>query len=51
VQISQWGNVEWHHDVDKMELQCRLASAALFVYANTHDARTVFSKSAADSPV
>jgi len=50
-QISQWGNVEWHHDVDKMELRSRLAAAALFVYANSHDVRMVYSKEAANNPV
>ena len=51
VQISQWGNIEWHHDVDKMEVRSRLAAAALFVYVNSHAARTVFNKEAANSPV
>jgi len=51
VQISRWGNVEWHHDVDKMELRSRLAAAALFVYVNSHDARTVYDKEAANSPI
>lgn len=31
-QSKQWGNVEWHHDIDKFELQCRLAAAAIFVH-------------------
>jgi len=34
-----------------MEVRSRLAAAALFVYANSHDARTVYSKDAANSPV
>ncbi|EDO38103.1 predicted protein, partial [Nematostella vectensis] len=31
-QIGRWGSVEWAHDVDLMELRCRLAAAALFYH-------------------
>ena len=31
-QIQQWGNVDWYHDLDVQELQCRLAAAVLFVH-------------------
>ncbi|KAL8623454.1 hypothetical protein ACOMHN_061967 [Nucella lapillus] len=27
-----WGNVQWHHDVDRLDLQSRMASATLFVH-------------------
>jgi ATP synthase F1 complex assembly factor 2 len=50
-QISQWGNVEWHHDVDKMELRSRLAAAAIFVYLNSNEAKMVFDKQSSGNPV
>lgn len=35
-QISHWGNVEWHHEYSKHDLQARLSAAMLFVYLNSH---------------
>ncbi|XP_028045282.1 ATP synthase mitochondrial F1 complex assembly factor 2 isoform X2 [Monomorium pharaonis] len=35
-QISHWGNVEWHHEYSKQDLQARLSAAMLFVYLNSH---------------
>ncbi|XP_024880718.1 ATP synthase mitochondrial F1 complex assembly factor 2 [Temnothorax curvispinosus] len=37
-QISHWGNVEWHHEYSKQDLQARLSAAMLFVYLNSHSA-------------
>lgn len=37
-QISHWGNVEWHHEYGKQDLQTRLSAAMLFVYLNSHSA-------------
>ncbi|KAG5319730.1 ATPF2 factor, partial [Pseudoatta argentina] len=37
-QISYWGNVEWHHEYSKQDLQTRLSAAMLFVYLNSHSA-------------
>ncbi|KYM78051.1 PREDICTED: ATP synthase mitochondrial F1 complex assembly factor 2 [Atta cephalotes] len=37
-QISHWGNVEWHHEYGKQDLQARLSAAMLFVYLNSHSA-------------
>lgn len=37
-QISYWGNVEWHHEYSKHDLQARLSAAMLFVYLNSHSA-------------
>ncbi|XP_012227833.1 ATP synthase mitochondrial F1 complex assembly factor 2 isoform X2 [Linepithema humile] len=37
-QISHWGNVEWHHEYSKHDLQARLSAAMLFVYLNSHSA-------------
>ncbi|XP_020287014.1 ATP synthase mitochondrial F1 complex assembly factor 2 isoform X2 [Pseudomyrmex gracilis] len=37
-QISHWGNVEWHHEYSKHDLQTRLSAAMLFVYLNSHSA-------------
>ncbi|XP_076459487.1 ATP synthase mitochondrial F1 complex assembly factor 2-like [Babylonia areolata] len=31
-QAQRWGSIEWLHDVDKYELQSRLAAATLFVH-------------------
>ncbi|XP_045214684.2 ATP synthase mitochondrial F1 complex assembly factor 2-like [Mercenaria mercenaria] len=31
-QIEKWGNVEWYHDIDILELRGRLAASALFVH-------------------
>lgn len=31
-QIEQWGNVEWAHEVDLMDLRSRLAAATLFYH-------------------
>ncbi|XP_046854945.1 ATP synthase mitochondrial F1 complex assembly factor 2-like [Xenia sp. Carnegie-2017] len=31
-QIKQWGNVEWAHEVDLMDLRSRLAAATLFFH-------------------
>ena len=36
-QIEKWGNVEWHHDVDLMELRARISSATLFIHLNSED--------------
>ncbi|KAL6263573.1 hypothetical protein P5V15_006362 [Pogonomyrmex californicus] len=35
-QMSHWGNVEWHHEYSKQDLQARLSAAMLFVYLNSH---------------
>lgn len=35
-QISHWGNVEWHHEYSKHDLQARISAAMLFVYLNSH---------------
>ena len=32
LQTKRWGNVEWYHDMDKYEVQARLAAATLFVH-------------------
>ena len=32
VQSKRWGSVEWYHDVDRYELQSRLAASTLFVH-------------------
>lgn len=37
-QISHWGNVEWHHEYSRHDLQARLSAAMLFVYLNSHSA-------------
>ncbi|KAL0099775.1 hypothetical protein PUN28_019888 [Cardiocondyla obscurior] len=37
-QTSHWGNVEWHHEYSKQDLQARLSAAMLFVYLNSHSA-------------
>ncbi|XP_060081769.1 ATP synthase mitochondrial F1 complex assembly factor 2-like [Ylistrum balloti] len=42
-QTSSWGNVEWHHEVDKYDLQARVAAAALFVHWSSEKSR-VWSK-------
>ncbi|XP_034952118.1 ATP synthase mitochondrial F1 complex assembly factor 2 [Chelonus insularis] len=34
-QISHWGNVEWSHELNKQDLQSRVAAAALFIYCNS----------------
>ncbi|KAK7113819.1 ATP synthase mitochondrial F1 complex assembly factor 2-like [Littorina saxatilis] len=31
-QSRRWGNVEWHHDLEKYQLQSRLAASTLFVH-------------------
>ncbi|OWF49801.1 ATP synthase mitochondrial F1 complex assembly factor 2-like [Mizuhopecten yessoensis] len=31
-QADTWGNVEWHHDFDKYDLQARVAAAAVFIH-------------------
>ncbi|ELU12261.1 hypothetical protein CAPTEDRAFT_114697 [Capitella teleta] len=50
-QTEKWGNVEWHHDVDLYEYRARLASAALFVYLNSNESRTVFTKRSMEHPI
>ncbi|KAL5019004.1 hypothetical protein ScPMuIL_004726 [Solemya velum] len=30
-QVSVWGNVEWYHGMDLLEMQSRLAAASLFM--------------------
>lgn len=35
-QISHWGNIEWSHDLDKYDLQSRVAAAVLFVHLNSY---------------
>lgn len=35
-QTKQWGNVEWHHDVEMYDLQARVAAAVLFVTLTSH---------------
>ena len=32
LQCKRWGSVEWYHDMDKYELQSRVAAATLFVH-------------------
>ena len=32
LQSIQWGSVEWYHDMNRYELQARLAAATLFVH-------------------
>ncbi|XP_061165970.1 ATP synthase mitochondrial F1 complex assembly factor 2-like [Saccostrea echinata] len=39
-QTKTWGNVEWHHDADIYQLQCRVAAAALFVHWCSNDMAT-----------
>ncbi|XP_013380946.1 ATP synthase mitochondrial F1 complex assembly factor 2 [Lingula anatina] len=34
-QIKRWGSVEWHHDIDLLELKARVAAAVLFVHMST----------------
>ncbi|GFN98388.1 ATP synthase mitochondrial f1 complex assembly factor 2 [Plakobranchus ocellatus] len=31
-QTERWGTVEWAHDIEKFDLRCRLAAAALFIH-------------------
>jgi ATP synthase F1 complex assembly factor 2 len=50
-QVAQWGNVEWHHDVDMFEMRSRLAAAAIFVHLNIAETRTVFNKQTSQMPV
>lgn len=33
-QISRWGNVEWAHDIDRVDLNARVAAAILFTQLN-----------------
>ncbi|KAK2581205.1 hypothetical protein KPH14_008004 [Odynerus spinipes] len=35
-QISHWGNIEWSHDLNKYDLQSRVAAAVLFVHLNSY---------------
>jgi len=35
-QTKQWGNVEWHHDVEKFDTQARVAASVLFVTLIRH---------------
>jgi len=50
-QVSQWGSVEWHHEIDKQEMRTRLAAAAIFVSLCNLEARTVFNKLNSRLPV
>ncbi len=50
-QVSQWGNVEWYHDIDVLELRARLAAATLFIHLNSTDQRTTFNKDQSKNPV
>ncbi|XP_014470815.1 PREDICTED: ATP synthase mitochondrial F1 complex assembly factor 2 [Dinoponera quadriceps] len=47
-QISHWGNVEWHHEYSKHDLQARVAAAMLFVYLNSHSATSRLKNDAPD---
>ncbi|KAK3789572.1 hypothetical protein RRG08_016251 [Elysia crispata] len=29
---ERWGTVEWAHDIEKFDIRCRLAAAALFIH-------------------
>ncbi|XP_011167731.1 ATP synthase mitochondrial F1 complex assembly factor 2 isoform X2 [Solenopsis invicta] len=49
-QISHWGNVEWHHEYSKQDLQARLSAAMLFVYLNSHSATSRPKNDAPNSP-
>lgn len=35
-QTSHWGNIEWAHDLNKYDLQSRVAAAVLFVHLNSY---------------
>lgn len=51
LQTSLWGDVEWHHGIDKLESNSRLAAATLFVHLNCGDLSTAFNKSANARPI
>nr|XP_039265793.1 ATP synthase mitochondrial F1 complex assembly factor 2-like [Styela clava] len=40
-QISQWGNVEWHHDIDLLESRKSAAACAIFIHACSEDSRYI----------
>ncbi|XP_033108655.1 ATP synthase mitochondrial F1 complex assembly factor 2-like isoform X2 [Anneissia japonica] len=40
-QISKWGEVEWGHRIDHMDLQARVAAATLFVHLVTETAHII----------
>ncbi|XP_064619474.1 ATP synthase mitochondrial F1 complex assembly factor 2-like [Lineus longissimus] len=40
-QIERWGNVEWAHDVDLMDLQTKVAAATLFVHLCSESSKTL----------
>ncbi|ESP03862.1 hypothetical protein LOTGIDRAFT_110395, partial [Lottia gigantea] len=40
-QSEKWGNVEWHHDLDQLDLQSRLASAALFIHWSSENSSVI----------
>lgn len=45
-QLKTWGSVEWHHELDKYDLQARVSAAALFVHwSNEKSSKRVWSKS------
>lgn len=50
-QISKWGNIEWAHDVELLDLQARVAAATVFLHINMADTRTLFNKSYSSRPV
>ncbi|KAH0949160.1 hypothetical protein HN011_000271 [Eciton burchellii] len=47
-QISFWGNVRWHHEYARHDLQIRLSAAMLFVYLNSH---SISSRPRNDAPM
>lgn len=38
-QSSNWGRVEWAHDLNQQDLQARLAAVTLFVYFNSQSTK------------
>lgn len=49
-QTQRWGSVEWYHDIDLHEVQCRLAASALFVHW-TSETQTVKQKAMLAHPL
>lgn len=43
-QVEKWGNVEWYHDIELMDLRARLASSALFVHLTSTDRSVKYKK-------
>jgi len=46
-QVSKWGNVEWHHDVDYHETLMTVAASAVFVQFSTEYSSTILLRNSA----